>query len=499
MKVCFFLQRRFAYIGHVVACNLKTKFKTIDFCALVHMRSSYRFLLEQKDIHYSSLILDEDIHKEIKKTKLDYDYLIWLENEYGIPNLWPYLYIDRILMNGQLIREYPHNKPILSEKEMLVAIQITAKKIIEFVEKEKPDAVVMSVVGSLSSLFLYHIAKKKGAKTINIDVTRIKNRVGFSLDYKIFSWLKGIIKEFKQDNKNKVFLKEAQEFLNEFRQRPSTYLSKNLPSYNNQTKKISHLTFLIPKNLMRSIRWYTKEIWERIIKTNWDYIDVKIEWLLWDKFIRKVRGLIGYDDFYSPIDPNEKFVFFPLQYEPEISMMLYAPLYTDQIHLIKQIARSIPVDHKLYVKEHPAMVGYRRRKYYKEILKIPNIRLLDPIHNSCDIVRLAKLIITITGTVGWEAILFKKPVITFGDIFYNELSMVKRCRSYEDLAYLVKDQLTSFTCNEEELIYFLGALIKDSVPVNFLDLWQGENSFENIKNDDGIKALSNLLAEKLKI
>ena len=54
-----------------------------------------------------------------QKVKLDIEYLHFLEKEYGIPNLWPYLHIDRVVMHGQLIREYPHDQPLLSHEEMM--------------------------------------------------------------------------------------------------------------------------------------------------------------------------------------------------------------------------------------------------------------------------------------------------------------------------------------------------------------------------------------------
>ena len=53
------------------------------------------------------------------------------------------------------------------------------------------------------------------------------------------------------------------------------------------------------------------------------------------------------------IPSDEKYVYFPLQFEPERTILISAPYYTNQLELIKNIARSIPVDYFLYVKEHP--------------------------------------------------------------------------------------------------------------------------------------------------
>ena len=139
MKGCFILQRRFAYIGHNIAVFLKEKYGVNDFCGFVLQRPSYNFLKSQTEITYSKLLLEEDIHKDYKNVKLDINYLRWLEKEYGIPNLWPYLTVDRVVMSNQLVREYPYDKSPYTHEEMLKILQVKARAIIDFLEKEKQD------------------------------------------------------------------------------------------------------------------------------------------------------------------------------------------------------------------------------------------------------------------------------------------------------------------------------------------------------------------------
>jgi len=142
------------------------------------------------------------------------------------------------------------------------------------------------------------------------------------------------------------------------------------------------------------------------------------------------------------------------------------------------------------------MVEYRPRKYYKELKKIPNVKLLAPSVDLFDILKHAKLTTVITSTAGWEAALIGKPVITFGDVFFNNLSMVKRCREIEKLPYLVKKQLTEFTYDEEEMIDFLSALFEDCAPFDYSYLWEHGN-YKDIKNDPNFTKFVNLFADKL--
>jgi hypothetical protein len=183
--------------------------------------------------------------------------------------------------------------------------------------------------------------------------------------------------------------------------------------------------------------------------------------------------------------------------DPEIATMLYAPYYTNQAHLIKQIARSLPFDMKLYIKEHPAMVGYRTRNFYKEILKTPNVKLINPAINGYDLARLTDLTITITSTSAWETLLFKKPIISFGDVFYNDIPGVKRCRGFEELPYLVKEQLENWKHDESKLISYISALLEDSVPVDYVELWTKAESSEQIMEDEGLIKLTHSLSKKI--
>jgi hypothetical protein len=114
MKLCFYLQRRFAPIGHALAKEMKRRYPATEFCGFVELRSGYKKLLMQTDVVYSKLLLEEDIHAKYKAEKLDLDYLKRLEEEYGIPFLWPHLELDRIIRFGLHIREYPHNTPLSS-------------------------------------------------------------------------------------------------------------------------------------------------------------------------------------------------------------------------------------------------------------------------------------------------------------------------------------------------------------------------------------------------
>src|SRR3989344_4369291 len=220
MKGCFLLQRRWAFMGHNLALILREKYGLDQFCGYVFLRSSYNFLVSQSEINYSSLILEEDLHKKIRDEKIDLQYLNQLEKEYGLPTLWPYITLDRIVISNQLAREYPYNKPKYNHEEILKLVQVTAKTVISFLDKEKPDYMVISAMGTISGLLLYEIAKKRGIKILNITANCLPFKCVLSERFEYLTWVEEI---FKKNNEHLSLVeknpnyKESARFLEGFR------------------------------------------------------------------------------------------------------------------------------------------------------------------------------------------------------------------------------------------------------------------------------------------
>ncbi|HEU0050983.1 MAG TPA: hypothetical protein VFQ60_02915 [Patescibacteria group bacterium] len=497
MKGCLLLQRQFAYIGHFVAAHLKAHYGITEFCGYVFLRSSLQFLTTQTEITYTRLLLDEEIHARYKTEPLDPEYLRFLEREYGLPSLWPYLTVDRIVFSSQLVREYPFDAPRYTHEEMLRLLQVYARAIIEMLDTEKPDFLFCSALGGIGSLLLYHIAKKRGIKILHVLPSCLKDRYVLSEQYNRFTWADTLFQNEPDRLRASESWNQAAAYLNEFRAKPIPYVAKLNPAAQSVTRS-KQLMFLKPKNAIRSITAFVKLLKDFYTKPDRHDYDTVHPWhYLIDRIKRKLNNLRGTDDLYDTFNPDEPFVFFPLHYEPEISLLLLAPFRTDQLSLIKQIARALPVQYKLYVKDHPQMAEYRPRRFYKALKKIPNIKLIRPSMKSFEILPRAKLIATITGTAGWEAIMLGKPVISFGHWFYNSLPQVAYCRAIEDLPQLVKERLDHFTCNDDELLLFMAALFHESAEVSLNYLWEDEPDLN--KKREGVRPLADLVAKKLNI
>jgi capsule polysaccharide modification protein KpsS len=148
-------------------------------------------------------------------------------------------------------------------------------------------------------------------------------------------------------------------------------------------------------------------------------------------------------NFIREITSNEKFLFFPLQVQPERNVDIDAPFYANQIDVITNIAKALPVDYKLYVKEHPQMQlrHWRKISEYKEIIELPNVKLIHPLMNPKILLEKCSLVINIAGTAGLEAALYQKPSIVFADVLYSSLPSVHRLTSLEELPNAIRESL----------------------------------------------------------
>ena len=150
---------------------------------------------------------------------------------------------------------------------------------------------------------------------------------------------------------------------------------------------------------------------------------------------RVLRAAVARSAFFDRTPPAERFVLFPLQLQPEASTLVLAPFFTDQVYAAECIAKSLPIDHVLYVKEHPAMVGRRLLADYLRLRSLPNVRLISPDVHSHDLIQRASAVAVITSTVGWEAAIYRKPVIVLGNVWYDAFDVVRKIHSISDLPH----------------------------------------------------------------
>ncbi len=501
MKACIFLQGQYSKLGHALARVLKEQHGVTEFCAYVYSLGAAEFVRQgQSDIAYNPILVDHELHERFRAEQIDLQFLERFEHEYGTPHLWKYLYADRKLLMSIGPKEETTAviDPLYEHDDLLRIFQSRARAIEEMLLKERPDFVFFFAIGAIGNMLVYHVAKKLGIRIFTIDFPRIGNWISLSSDYNTLTGIEEGFKSIRAGRDNEPVRQNVRKFLTEFR--ATGNLNLEYIKIAQQLNPMKAPSFLHPKRLLRTFKYLIT------LTRNWlknrqlfVYGETHLNPLrfVWYNSIRKFRRARGLDDLYTQPVAGEEYAFFPLHYEPELSILVLSPFYFDQLNLIRIIARSLPVHMKLYVKEHPSMIFRRSRKYYKDLLKIPNVRLVPHTIKSFELIKNSKLVTVISSSAGWEACLLKKPLISFGEVFYNALPFVRRSRTPDDLPELIKDRLEHFDYDEKTLEDFLVATFEESFPFDYAGLWY-QNDIAALMKDAGVQAIAQRVMKRVK-
>ena len=156
---------------------------------------------------------------------------------------------------------------------------------------------------------------------------------------------------------------------------------------------------------------------------------------------------------------NTRFIFVPLNMEPEISLLWLSPEFNNSAEMITWISKSIPADVRIVVKEQPQTFGVRSRHYYSMLRQMGNVEIADPDSPSIDWIEKCTAVATITGTAAVEAVFLEKPVLSFGmHQPVNALPTVRFADSYsttrEGIQALLRMQRSDLDLKRSRIAYW---------------------------------------------
>ena len=118
---------------------------------------------------------------------------------------------------------------------------------------------------------------------------------------------------------------------------------------------------------------------------------------------------------------SSKFVYYPLQFDPEAATMVLAPQATNQLLVLELLSKAIPAEWSLVVKDHYTMLGRRPASFYKSLKSIPKVQFLPVTTSSFELIQNSELVVTVTGTAAWEAMLMGKPALMLGPTHFQNI------------------------------------------------------------------------------
>ena len=166
---------------------------------------------------------------------------------------------------------------------------------------------------------------------------------------------------------------------------------------------------------------------------------------------------------YDELDPQRPFVYFPLHVTDDYKIKKVIPHCIDQASIVEQVADALPPGYDLVLKEHPMSVGRNALSLLRRLKRRANVRLVSPHTSSHDLMRQAAAVAVISSTVGLEALLYEKPVLTLGQPFYAGYGITLDVDSFREL----RDQvpaLLRFRPDSERVNRFLHAAMRACYP-----------------------------------
>jgi len=295
-------------------------------------------------------------------------------------------------------------------------------------------------------------------------------------------------KRFLEKPLGEINLDRAHEQINK-------YLENRRGLYESDSQRIAHQEKLIK---IHKVILELFEFWKKSIK---NFLKVCVFWKKESNLLVKSNYLKSYwpkvmiyrlriavnkikyaikNPFVNYI-PEGNFLLFPLHTLPESSTLTLSTEYYED-DLIHYISKELPAGMRLVVKENPNMVGERFWSFYKDIKKLPNVILVDPMVPTFSVIDASKGTVGISGTVLLEGVLMGKPSHCFG---HPEFLPVVNSYGYSNFSKFAADCLEeNIVAKKEKALRHIQYVLDNGAPIDIKTIRKpgsGDNT-KSVKN-----------------
>jgi len=186
-------------------------------------------------------------------------------------------------------------------------------------------------------------------------------------------------------------------------------------------------------------------------------------WALLAQNVREWTRARAAQPLYAELDRGRPFVYFPLHVTDDYKIKKIIPHCIDQASIVEQIADALPPGYDLVLKEHPMSIGRNPLSLLRRLRRRANTRLVSPFVSSHELMQKAAAVAVISSTVGLEALLYEKPVLTLGQPFFAGYGVTLDVDSFREIREKVP-ALLRFRPDPERILRFLHAAMRSCYP-----------------------------------
>jgi len=411
-KILFYLNADFTHFA--IAYFLQKKYDC-DLYAIVDITNKpKKFFETQKLVNFKKIWYYHDNIQANKESTISY--LEEIERKYEI-NLWKLAINERIFYRFFDFHRFSRN-------EILSIMEQSAKLFEKIFHEVNPDFIIAEAPVLHHTELLYQMSGKIGIDNLILSMPKL---AGKSMISRYIDKFDGIndLENIKIKNRT---IQELQ-----------SYLKKRVPdkAWKNYWDKQTNSS----SSVKSKIEYITSP--NEHEKTHYTYFGrTKFNVALFtakNAIKKKQRESFIKNNLKDSVNLKTPFIYFPMSVDMERNLLIDSPLYTNQPEIIRIIAKSLPINYELYVKENPAQASreWRSPAEYNEILKIPNVTMIQPTVLGRELIQNCSLVVSIAGASSLEAAFYQKPSIVFGKVIHSNLPSVFQVEDLNKLPQLI--------------------------------------------------------------
>ena len=162
--------------------------------------------------------------------------------------------------------------------------------------------------------------------------------------------------------------------------------------------------------------------------------------------------------------PDEPYLLYGLHMQPESSIDVWAPFFSNQLWVIELLARSAAPTHKVLVKVHKSDVANWPREALERMRSLPGVELVHPNADARRFIDKSALVVGIQGTMGLEAALLGRPVIMLGESPVELFPTATGVGELTKLPALVRQQLALPPPRREQIVEAYASYLAPFMP-----------------------------------
>jgi hypothetical protein len=413
-------------------------------------------------------------HISLSNSIPDMQYLEKFEENYKI-NLWVLAYSERLFYRYNVYHKF-------SRDEILTILEKECRIFEEILGKVSPDYVFIKFSDFHQNHLFLELAKSLKIKVLTLAPTKLGNSCHVSQEQEKIDQTKNMesFSENELNNKLKNYLKLH-----------DPYIKDKQKAFSEKTTNKKRI-FLFIKFLSKTNTLEYKNYYANFGRSILKILLIQTPLIFKNYFRTKFLDKNALKKF-----TENKIIFFPLHLEPDRATLINSPFYSDQLDVILNVAKSLPIGYTLLVKEHgsQSLLLWRKTSFYKKILSIPNVKLIHPFVDPKNILKKSSLVITIAGTVGLEALFYNKPVLVFADTTYSSIPGVFRLDEISKLPSLIRTALSS-KINDSGAKEIIQLIEQETIPIDLTELHGSMMQILGAKGVNDLVIPTNLKFEK---